>query len=223
MKRKLVIRSLEAGPKCIMLPIHLKTTDTMEESSTEAMVNTSTTGDFIDQDFVTCAKLPTRKLSQPIPVYNVDGTPNEAGSIHEVVDVIMTYNQHSECILLAVTRLGKQSMILGFTWLDKHNPEIDFCTQSVKMTRCLPRCCIGCQTNRKAERSAKKEDTTRINTCRMGPFPAFVEDADEEEDDSKCPSDTECPSDVEPDDSDELLEEGDHIWATGLFPQAEHI
>src|SRR6266581_4331300 len=57
----------------------------------------------------------------------------------------------------------------------------------------------------------------------MGPFPAFVEDADEEEDDSKCPSDTERPSDVEPDDSDEPLEEGNHIWATGLFPQAEHI
>ena len=57
----------------------------------------------------------------------------------------------------------------------------------------------------------------------MGPFPAFVEDADEEEDDLKCPSDTERPSDVEPDDSDEPLEEGDRIWATGLFPQAEHI
>src|SRR6266571_3396581 len=103
MKCKLVFRSLKAGPKCIMLLIHLKTTDTMEESSMEAMVDTSATGDFIDQDFITCAKLLTCKLSQPILVYNVDGTPNKAGSIHEVVDVIMTYNQHSKCILLAVT------------------------------------------------------------------------------------------------------------------------
>ena len=103
MKRKLVIRSLKAGPKCIMLPIHLKTTDTIEESSTEAMVDTGATGDFINQDFVTRTKLPTHKLSQPILVYNVDGTPNEAGSIHEVVDVIMTYNQHSKRILVAVT------------------------------------------------------------------------------------------------------------------------
>ena len=75
-----------------MLPIHLKTTDTMEETSTEAMVDTGTTGDFIDQDFVARAKLPTRKLSQPIPVYNVDGTLNEAGSIREVVNMIMTYD-----------------------------------------------------------------------------------------------------------------------------------
>src|SRR5438270_4160008 len=198
MKRKLVICSLEAGPKCIMLPIHLKTTDTMEESSMEAMVDTGTTGDFIDQDFITRAKLPTRKLSQPIPVYNVDGTPNEAGSIHKVVDVIMTYNQHSEHILLTVTRLGKQSMILSFTWLDKYNPEINFHTRSIKMTRCLLRCCIGCQTKCKAEQNAKKEDTAQINTCQMGPFPAFMEDADKEEDELE-----EKPKrlfDVEPDD-----------------------
>ena len=98
----------------------------------EAMVDTGATGDFIDQDFVARAKLPTCKLSQLIPVYNMDGTLNEAGSIREVVDVIRTYERHSECILLAVTCLGKQSMILGFTWLDKHNLEIDFRAQSVK-------------------------------------------------------------------------------------------
>jgi len=115
-KHKLVIHSLK-----------LDATDTMEETSTEAMVDTGATGDFIDQDFVARAKLLTRKLSQPIPVYNVDGTLNEARSIREVVDMIMTYDRHSERILLAVTHLGKQSMILGFTWLDKHNPEIDFC------------------------------------------------------------------------------------------------
>jgi len=91
-KRKLVICSLELDVKCIMLPIHLKTTDTMEETSTEAMVDTGATGDFIDQDFIAQVKLPTCKLSQPIPVYNVDGTLNKAGSIREVVDMIMTYD-----------------------------------------------------------------------------------------------------------------------------------
>jgi len=40
----------------------------MEETSTEAMVDTSATGDFIDQDFVTQEKLPTRKLSQLVMI-----------------------------------------------------------------------------------------------------------------------------------------------------------
>ena len=177
MTRKLIIRSLEKDPRCIMVPIHLKMTDTMEEASTEAMVDTGATGDFLDQDFVNQAKLPTRKLSQPIPVYNVDGTLNEAGSIREVVDMIMTYDGHSERILLAITRLGKQSMILGMTWLNKHNPEIDFRAGTVKMTRCLPRCCVGCRTERRDERKAEKKDVQQVNACRTGPFPAFVEDA----------------------------------------------
>ena len=103
-----------------MIPAQLRTMDTMELATTGA------TSDFIDQDFIDQSKLPIWKLSKPIPVYNVDSTPNEAGSIDKVVNVIMTYNGHSEHILLAVTRLGKQSMILGFTWLKKHNPEIDF-------------------------------------------------------------------------------------------------
>ena len=57
--RKLVIHSLEKDPRCIMVATHLKMMDTMEEASTEAMVDTGATGDFVDQDFVTQAKLPT--------------------------------------------------------------------------------------------------------------------------------------------------------------------
>ena len=220
--QKLVIRSLEQGPNCIMVPTHLKTTDTMEEAATEAMVDTGATGDFIDQEFVNQAKLPTRKLSQPVPVYNVDGTLNEAGSICEVVDVVMTYNGHSKRILLAVTRLGKQSMILGITWLKKHNPEIDFRSGTVKMTRCLPRCCIGCQTERKEERNAQRQDAQRINACRTSPLPAFVEDIDDNNDQPEM--DSEPTESIGSEDfSDEPLEEGDRIWATGLFPEAEYI
>jgi len=37
------------------------------------------------------------------------GTLNEAGSIHEVVDMIMTYDGHSERILLAITDLGSKA------------------------------------------------------------------------------------------------------------------
>jgi len=48
MSPKLIICSLEQGPNCLMIPMHLKTTDTLEEASTEAMVDTGTTGDFIN-------------------------------------------------------------------------------------------------------------------------------------------------------------------------------
>ncbi len=101
---------------------------------------------------------PLTKLSQMIPVYNVDRTLNKAGSIHKVMDMIMTYSGHLEQILLMVTQLGKQSIILGFSWLKKHNPKIDFCASTIKMTRCLPHCCVGCKAEWKTEWDAKKRE-----------------------------------------------------------------
>ena len=143
MRPRLILNLLEEGPRCIMIPIHLKTMDTLEEVNSKAMVDSSATGDFIDEEFVERAKLPTCHLSVPVPVYNVDGSLNEAGSIDRVVDILMTYERHLERILLAITKLGKQSLILGMTWLGKHNPEIDFIAKKVEMTRCSPRCCVS--------------------------------------------------------------------------------
>jgi len=76
--------------------VHLKTTDTLEEVSTNALVDCSATRDFINEVFVEKYKIPTRNLSQPIPMFNIDGSPNEAGSITKVTDMIMTYKGHSE-------------------------------------------------------------------------------------------------------------------------------
>jgi len=83
-----------------------------------------------------------------------------------------------------------------------------------------PCCCVGCQANCKVEQNAKREDTEQINTCQTGPFPAFIEDADEEDEAKLTPEQS---PDPEADFLDEPLEEGDRIWATRLFPQAEHI
>ena len=98
------------------------------------------------------------------------------------------------------------------TWLKKHNPEIDFTTRAVHLTRCSPRCCAGCRTEARDERRAKKEEARVINACRASPMLAFMEDADDEEKDH-------APAN-EPEEEDL---EGDHIWATGLIPEPEYI
>jgi len=66
-------------------------------------------------------------------VYNVDGSPNKAGQISEVVDVVLCYKTHSERMLLAISSLGKQGMILGYTWLKDHNLEVNWQTRKVQM------------------------------------------------------------------------------------------
>ena len=58
-------------------------------------------------------------------VFNVDGSPNETGQISKVMNVVLCYKTYSERMLLAVSGLGKQSLILGYNWLKNHNLRID--------------------------------------------------------------------------------------------------
>jgi len=64
-------------------------------------------------------------ISHPIPAFNINGFSNKVEQILEVVDIILHYKMHSEWMLLAVSSLGKQKLILGYTWLKNHNPKVD--------------------------------------------------------------------------------------------------
>jgi len=141
--KQLSANTLNARGTSIILPIEIGTTDTSEVHSVKALLDSGATSNFIDKDFVHMKGISIRSISRPIPVFNVDGSPNEAGQISEVVDVVLRYKTHSERTLLAVSNLGKQSMILGYTWLKNHNPEVDWQTGEVQMNRCPPRC-EGC-------------------------------------------------------------------------------
>ena len=70
-------------------------------------------------------------------MFNVDGSPNEVVSITEIIDAILRYEGHTECTSFAVTSLGKQDIILGFTWLQEHNLKINWQTREVAMSRFL--------------------------------------------------------------------------------------
>ena len=100
----------------------------------------------------------------------MDGSPNEAGSIKEVVDLVLRFKDHSERALFAVSNLGRQNLILGFTWLREHNPEVDWRTGDVKMSRC-PQHCHTCFLDEKQKRKASKQKEEKIQICRSGPMP----------------------------------------------------
>ena len=68
--------------------MEIGTTDTSELHSVKALLDSGVTGSFIDRDFVHSKGINTWTLSCNIPVFNVDGSPNEAGQISEVVDIL---------------------------------------------------------------------------------------------------------------------------------------
>jgi len=204
---KLFIALADDGSTSLKLKVELETTDTGEVKSINSFMDSGATREFIDCHYAKSNRLHTRKLSEPILVYNVDGTLNEAGSITEVVDLILRYWNHSERTLFAVTGLGKQKLILGHSWLRKHNPEINWVTGEVKMSRCPPRCCSRCRDKARVERIARKAEIWWTEAVSDGPIPELHMDLEEEEEEE----------------AEELIKPGDHIFAIGLVPAPVEI
>jgi len=73
-------------------------------------------------------------------VRNVDGSFNKEGPIENMVEVNIYYKEHVERTEIDVIGEQKWSVILGMPWLACHNPEIDWKTGEVKMTRCPEEC-----------------------------------------------------------------------------------
>jgi len=175
-----MISALDARGTSLLLLVEIRTTDTSKLHSVKALLDSGATGSFIDRDFVHSKGMNTWTLSHNIPVFNVDGSPNKAGQISEVVDVVLWYKTHSERMLLAVSRLGKQSLILGYDWLKDHNPKIDWEKGEVEMTRCSLRC-EGGRALRKEQTGQKGTELRALQSCRDGPTPLLQEEPEVEE------------------------------------------
>jgi len=124
-----------------------------------------------------------------------------------VVDLILRYRNHLEQTLFTVTGLGKQKLILGHSWLRKHNPEIDWGTGEVKMSRCPPQCCSGCRDKAQVERIARKAEIQQTEAVSNGPALELHTDSEEEE----------------PEEAEEPIEPGDCIFAFDLVPAPAEI
>jgi hypothetical protein len=122
------------GPMSLLVNVEIESTDTAVKRCTQALIDCGATGCFIDIEWVKLNNIPTCPLSKPIPVYNLNGTTNDTSAITNIANVILCYEHHSERTQLAVTHLGKQCLILGYNWLQNHNPEINWQTKDVKMS-----------------------------------------------------------------------------------------
>ena len=64
-------------------------------------------------------------LTNPICIFNVDSSCNSAGDVTHTVNITVDFLGHREELRTEVTNLGKNSLILDYMWLKKHNPMID--------------------------------------------------------------------------------------------------
>jgi len=124
----------------VWLNIGVEKIDTHEGVMIKALLNSGAMGMFMDRQTAARHGFKLQKLERPLMVKNVDGTVNSGGAITHQVEYNVFYKGHVEKMRMDVCDLGKTEVILGMPWLAAHNPEINWETGEVKMTRCLFLC-----------------------------------------------------------------------------------
>ena len=123
-----------------MVKIGLERIDTQEEVTVEALLDSRVTELVMSSEFAKKQGFKLKKLERPINMRNVDESFNKEGPIENMVEVNIYYQGHRERTEIDVIGGQKWTVILGMPWLACHNPEIDWRTGEVKMTRCPEEC-----------------------------------------------------------------------------------
>jgi len=149
---------------------------------------------FINKKFAEGNGIAMWLLDKLIWVYNVDGTLNQGGSITHEVTLMMSHKVHKKKAVFEVCDLGKSTVIIGYTWLQKYNPMIDWKPGDIKFTRCLWECNI-------ATKKCKQKKALAFK------YKAFVEEVDDdaEEKEKECKDDEEMEDNI-------YLRVLEHIW-----------
>jgi hypothetical protein len=113
-----------------------------------AMTDSGATSDFMNPAYAIKHKLPIQLKKYPETLELADGSP--AGEITHTATVTLLIDQHLERITLQLSTLAHYDIILGKSWLKRHNPTIDwrrdtitfadpFCQENCLPTRVIPR------------------------------------------------------------------------------------
>jgi hypothetical protein len=104
----------------ISVPINIG----LDKQTVETLIDSSASGLFIDQNYAKNFNI--NYLDKPVKAYNVDGMENKQGMINAYVNLEFTLGEQKFKECFYITGLGKQKIILGFPWLHKYNPIIDW-------------------------------------------------------------------------------------------------
>jgi hypothetical protein len=101
--------------------------------STTALIDSGAQGNFIDWRLA--HQFDSERLPQPICMRNIDGSTNQAGEITHQTHLKITMGEKAFWIKAFVTNLGFSRIILGDTWLQEVNPQIDWPRRRITINR----------------------------------------------------------------------------------------
>jgi len=104
----------------------------------KALVDSECTHIGIDEQLVKKKRIQTKLINFSFEVFNTDRTKN--GEVTKMAPLEIKINRHKEQLEVAVTDLNRTNMFLGYNWLVKHNPEVNWKNGTIKFMRCLESC-----------------------------------------------------------------------------------
>ena len=122
------------------LNIRVEKVDIHKEVTVKALLDSGTTGMFMNRKIVVKYRFRLQKLDRLVTVKNVNSTNNSVRAIIHQVKVNVYYKNHVKRMRIDVCDLGKTDIILEMLWLQVYNPKINWKTGKVKIMRCLPIC-----------------------------------------------------------------------------------
>jgi len=93
------------------LNIGVEKIDTHEGVMINVLLDSGTTGMFMDRETAARHEFKLQKLEKPIAVRNVDGTNNSRGAITHQVECNVFYKEHIERMRMDICNLGKTEVI----------------------------------------------------------------------------------------------------------------
>lgn len=95
--------------------------------SCRALVDSGAAGNFIDVDLAHKLNVPLQSLDSPLSVTALDGRPLGNGRVTQATSrLLLKSDAHQEEITLYLVRSPEFPVILGYPWLNLHNPHIDW-------------------------------------------------------------------------------------------------
>ena len=91
-----------------------------------ALIDSSATKNFIDVRTAERWGLPQKTLPNPRPIVNIDGTENKAGVVTKACILGVQYQRGQQLQRFYITDLGFDWVLLGYPWLHKFNPHINW-------------------------------------------------------------------------------------------------
>ena len=92
----------------------------------KVLIDSGATTNFLNRRVAKRLGFKPKKLKRPVPVKNVNGTPNKDGQLTHCVHLWVQLGKKKELMLFYLTNLGEDCMILGFPWLTTFNPKINW-------------------------------------------------------------------------------------------------